>query len=58
MKYKSKSDAIKPAVISSVAKYSAAGRGMGKLLMGGAAALGVGAGVALLSKKKKKKESK
>jgi hypothetical protein len=56
MKYKSKSDAIKPTVISSVAKYSAAGKGMGKLLMGGAAALGVGAGVALLSKKKKKKE--
>jgi len=58
-KYPTKSEAIKPVVVPNTAKYSAAGRGMSKLLMGGAAAAGLGVVAGLVyGKKKKKKEGK
>jgi len=53
---KSKAAAIKPVIVKSMGKFSGAGRGMGKLLLGGAAAAGVVAGVGILANRRKKKE--
>lgn len=53
-----KSAAVKPVIIKSMGKYSGAGRGMGKLLLGGAAAAGVIAGVGILANRRKKKKEK
>jgi hypothetical protein len=55
---KSKAAAIKPVVIKTMGKYSGAGRGMGRLLMGGAAAAGVVAGIGILANRRKKKKEK
>lgn len=55
---KSKAAAIKPVVIKSMGRYSGAGRGMGKLLMGGAAAAGVVTGIGILANRRKKKKEK
>tara|TARA_R100000353_G_scaffold75272_1_gene57292 strand:+ start:12665 stop:12904 length:240 start_codon:yes stop_codon:yes gene_type:complete len=55
---KSKAAAIKPVIVKSMGKYSGAGRGMGKLLLGGAAAAGVVAGIGILANRRKKKKEK
>jgi hypothetical protein len=55
---KSKAASIKPVVIKTMGKYSGAGRGMGRLLMGGAAAAGVVAGIGILANRRKKKKEK
>jgi hypothetical protein len=55
---KNKAAAIKPVVIKTMGKYSGAGRGMGRLLMGGAAAAGVVAGIGILANRRKKKKEK
>ena len=53
---KSKAAAIKPVIVKSMGKFSGAGRGMGRMLLGGAAAAGVVAGVGILANRRKKKE--
>ena len=55
---KSKAAATKPVIVKTMGKYSGAGRGMGKLLMGGAAAAGVVAGIGILANRRKKKKEK
>jgi|TARA_R100000482_G_scaffold36474_3_gene12407 hypothetical protein len=53
---KSKAAAIKPVIVKSMGKFSGAGRGMGRMLVGGAVAAGVVAGVGILANRRKKKE--
>lgn len=53
---KSKAAAIKPVIVKSMGRFSGAGRGMGRMLLGGAAAAGVVAGVGILANRRKKKE--
>lgn len=55
---KSKAAAIKPVIVKTMGKYSGGGRGMGKLLLGGAAAAGVVAGIGILANRRKKKKEK
>jgi hypothetical protein len=55
---KQKAASIKPVIVKSMGKYSGAGRGMGKLLLGGAAAAGVVAGVGILASRRRKKKEK